>query len=232
MKSMRELIQIRENFRNRWTLFAYWGMRVLVGVAALGFAWERDWASVFATLLIAALMFVPPLLKEYYKVYLPFALEFGIVAFIFLTLFLGWIEQFYDRIPLWDAFLHFQSGLLLGATGYVLVYILNEQHTRKLSLSPGFVTFFATTFSITVGVLWEIFEFVADTISTTTYWQGNDLGDTMYDLIANAVGTLIVGIVGYIWMRHRQRLPFPPRLLRIFSARVKSAILKDHSQDA
>lgn len=231
MKSMRELIQVRENFRNRWTLFLYYSMRVLVGLAALGFAWERDWASVFATGFIAALMFVPPFLKDYYKVYLPFALELGIVAFIFLTLFLGWIEQFYDRIPLWDAFLHFQSGLLLGATGYVLVYILNEQHTKKLSLSPGFVTFFATTFSIAVGVLWEIFEFAADTVSQGTYWQADNT-DTMYDLIANAVGTLIIGIVGYIWMRHRERLPFTPRLLRVWGKKVTDAIRAERARDA
>ena len=227
-----DLRNIGENFRNKWTLFVYYGIRVLLAFAALGFLWERDWASVFAILFVGALIMTPPFLKGYYKVYLPFAVELGIVVFIFLTLFLGWIEQFYDRIPLWDKFLHFQSGLLLATTGFVLVYVLNEQHTKRLSLSPGFVAFFATTFSIAMAVVWEIFEFVADTVTRDTYWQEVGVADTMNDLIANVVGALMIAVVGYFWMRHRERLPFTPRLLRTLGKRVRRAILLDRPEDA
>lgn len=212
---------ISENYRNKWTLALYWSMPFLVAAAALAFMAQREWASAFATVLVGLLMFVPPLLKGYYKVYLPFALELGIVVFIFLTLFLGWIADFYDRIPLWDKFLHFQSGLILAATGYVLVYTLNEQKRERLALSPGFVSFFAFMFSVAMGALWEIFEYAADRVWPGNYWQGIGIADTMNDLVADAVGALIISIIGYFWMRHRLRLPFTPRLLQIVKERLK-----------
>ncbi|OGG58334.1 hypothetical protein A2853_00235 [Candidatus Kaiserbacteria bacterium RIFCSPHIGHO2_01_FULL_55_17] len=212
---------ISENYRNKWTLALYWSMPFLVAIAALAFAVRGDWASAFATLFIGALMFVPPFLKGYYKVYLPFALELSIVAFIFLTLFLGWMANFYDRIPLWDKFLHFQSGLLLAATGYVLVYTLNEQRRERLALSPGFVSFFAFMFSVAMGALWEIIEYAADLVWPGNYWQGFGITDTMNDLLADAVGALIISIIGYFWMRRRARLPFTPRFLQVFKERLK-----------
>jgi len=215
---MMDEARVVDHYRNRWTLTLYWSMPFLVALAALAFAVRGDWASAFATLFIGALMFVPPFLKGYYKVYLPFALELSIVTFIFLTLFLGWIADFYDRIPLWDKFLHFQSGLLLAATGYVLVYTLNEQRRERLALSAGFVSFFAFMFSVAMGALWEILEYAADLVWPDSYWQGIGVADTMNDLVADAVGALIIG---YFWMRRRARLPFTPRFLQLFKERLK-----------
>jgi hypothetical protein len=217
---------IAENYRNRWTLFVYYGIRALLAVAVVGFAISGNWASAFATAFTGTLILIPPFLKGYYKVYVPFALELGIVVFTFLTLFLGWVIEFYHRVPQWDKFLHFQSGLLLATAGFVLVYILNEQHTPRLSLSPGFVSFFATTFSIAMAVLWEILEFVADLIQGDSYWQGATVTDTMIDLIVNLIGAVIIATTGYFWMRHRARLPFTPRLLHNFRTRVSAAIRK------
>jgi|SRR3989344_1531310 len=212
--------QIRDGYRNRATLFVYWGMCALVLVAAGIFLLWGDWQSSVSTALIFAIMLAPSILKERYRLYLPFALELAIVAFIFLTLFLGGIAHFYDRIPFWDKFLHVQSGLLLGATGYVFVYILNEHKRTHLNLSPGFVSLFAVTFSLSIGVMWEVFEFAGDLIFRTTYWQGEGIADTMIDLIADGAGALFVSITGYFWMYRHKRLPFTPWLLRVLKEKL------------
>ncbi len=210
---MSEDPQIFNAYRNRLTLAAYYLMTALVLAFAAFFLFREDWAAAFSTILIFLLMFVPSILKERYRVYVPFAIELGIVAFIFFTLFLGEVGRFYDRIPLWDKFLHFQSGLLLGATGFVLVYVLNEHKRFRLGLSPGFVSIFAVTFSLAIGALWEMAEFAGDSFFGST-WQPSN-ADTMWDLIVNLLGALIISVIGYFWMHRHQRLPFTPWMLRI-----------------
>ena len=214
---------IEDSYRNKVTLFIYWGVCLLVPVAAGIFLWWGDWQSAIAAILIFAVMLAPAVAKGRYGMYLPFALEFGIVVFIFLTLFLGGVARFYDWIPFWDKFTHFQSGLLFGAFGYVLVYVLNEHQRVHLNLSPGFVSFFAVTFSLAFGVAWEFLEFAGDTIFKTTYWQEVGIADTMWDLIADGTGALVVAIVGYFWMYRHKRLPFTPWILRMIEKRIERA---------
>jgi len=212
---------ILEAHRNRWTLPPYYAMRAAILVAAGFFAFEQDWASVASTVFVFALISTPAILKYRYKVYLPFALEFGIVALIFATLFLGHLANFYDHIPLWDKFVHFQSGLILGAAGFVIVYVLNEQRTLHLELSPGFVAFFAITFALAMGAAWEMLEFAADELLAIAWQNGN--ADTMWDLIAAGVGALIVCVYSYVWMWREARLPFTPRLFNFIREKGRAA---------
>jgi hypothetical protein len=189
-------------------------MRGLVLLAAwLAFLWG-DWESSVSTLFIFALMMMPYILKRWYKLHLPFMLDLGIVGFIFITLFLGHIGRFYDHIIFWDKFVHLQSGILLGATGFVLVYLLNDNPKSKLNLSPFFLAVFAVAFSLAMGALWEIVEFAGDGIFGSS-WQINN-ADTMWDLIADLIGALIISTFGYFWMHAHKRLPLTPWFIRIF----------------
>ena len=213
---------ISDAYRNRWTLLVYYGLRASILIAAGVFAYEGDWASVISTILVFVLMSAPSALKYRYRFYLPFALDLGIVTFIFLTLFLGHLANFYDYIPLWDKFVHFQSGLILGVTGFVLVYTLNEQESIHLDLSPGFISFFAVTFSLAIGVVWEAIEFAADAVVGLS-WQNSNM-DTMWYLIADGTGAVIVSVIGYFWMYRQARLPFTPRLFRLFRKKDSPAL--------
>lgn len=210
---------IEDRYRNYLTLFIYWGLSVLVVLAAGIYAWWGDWLSAVLTVLILGLMLVPSVLKGRYRLYIPFTLELWIVSFIFLTLFLGGVAHFYDRIPFWDKFLHFQSGFLLGVCGYVLIYLLNEHERVHLNLSPGFVSLFAVTFSLALGVVWEIVEFATDSIFAIQS-QGVGLADTMWDLIAASLGALLMSIAGYFWMYRHKRLPFTPWPLRALRKKI------------
>lgn len=216
------IADFQNQYRNKITLVIYWGLSVLVALAAGIFLWWGDWQSAIFATLILGLMFVPTILKGRYRLYIPFTLEFWIVSFIFLTLFLGGVAHFYERIPFWDKFLHFQSGFLLGVCGYVLIYILNEHDRVHLNLSPGFVSLFAVAFSLALGVVWEIIEFSVDTISGTSVMQGAGVADTMWDLIAASLGALIMSIAGYVWMYRYKRLPFTPWPLRMLRKKIGS----------
>ena len=58
--------------------------------------------------------------------------------------------------------LHTMNGFLFAAFGFALVDILNSNPNVKLSLSPFYLAFVSFCFSMTVGVVWEFFEFSMD----------------------------------------------------------------------
>lgn len=207
-------LHVSQAYRNGATLAVYYAMDALVLIAVIAFVWRGNFESALSAGIIFLSMFVPSILKERYRLYLPFAIELGIVAFTFSTLFLGEFARFYYYVPFWDKFTHFQSGLLLGASGYVLVYILNEHKKINLGLSPAFVSIFAVTFSLAIGAGWEMFEFAGDSFFGS-HWQ-IDNADTMWDLVADGGGALIISVIGYFWMHRHKRLPFTPWVLRIF----------------
>lgn len=190
----------------------YYVLRTLVGIAAILFALNGDFVDAFSAGFILVLMLVPSFLRHRYRIFLPFELEFGIAIFVFLTLFLGSLSDFYERFAWWDTLLHFQSGMLLGIIGFVLIYLLNRGGVGKLALSPFFLSFFALSFSMAVGVVWEIYEYAADSLFGFNM-QRTGLDDTMADLIVNTVGALVVSIVAYLWIQVRQRIPFTTKRL-------------------
>jgi uncharacterized membrane protein YjdF len=198
-----------EQNRNGVAVFVYYAIRVIIVLSLIGFVLNADWLDAILTALILVLILTPSFLKNRYQIYIPFAFDLAAALFIFLAFFLGDLSGLYDRFSWWDGLLHFQSGLLLGLIGFLLVYILNEEKTSKLTMSPSFVAFFSFCFSLALAGLWEILEFGADSWLGTTM-QESGLPDTMGDLIVNALGALIVSVLGYLWMRHRKKLPFTP----------------------
>ena len=84
------------------------------------------------------------------------------MIFIFSAEILGEISDFYGRFQHWDTVLHTLNGFLCAAIGFALVDILNENKQIKFELSPAFCVIVAMCFSMTIGVLWEFFEFGAD----------------------------------------------------------------------
>lgn len=204
---------------NRITLFIYFALQAIVLLMALTFVGLGLWDKAITSFLILLLMLAPSFVKKRYQIYLPFILDFYLVVFIFLTLFLGDVQRFYDHVPFWDKLLHFQSGFLMGSTGYLLVYLLNEYKREELNLNPGFLSFFAVIFSLALGVTWEIVEFGIDVILGTSLQGG--LHDTMMDLVYDFSGALITSIFGYFWMYRHKRLPFTPWFLKLLREEAK-----------
>ena len=60
--------------------------------------------------------------------------------------------------------LHTLNGFLCAAIGFALVDILNRTERVVLRLSPFFMAVVAFCFSMTIGVIWEFFEFFMDMV--------------------------------------------------------------------
>lgn len=115
-------------------------------------------------LLSLVLFMLPAIIERRFKVEFPSAFEFAVILFIFASTFLGEVGGYYNKYRLWDSILHTTSGFLTTAMGFSLIDILNRSKNVKFSLSAGFVALFAFCFSITVGVVWEFYEFFMDTV--------------------------------------------------------------------
>ena len=111
---------------------------------------------------MAAPFVLPPFVETTFSIELPSALEVIILFFIFAAEILGELADYYVRYPLWDTMLHTTTGFLAAAVGLSLIEILNKSDRFKIRLSPLFVALVSFCFSMTIGVLWEFFEFGMD----------------------------------------------------------------------
>ena len=147
---------------NKNTFLVYSGMRVVVIVMMILQFFNRNYENVFLCLLTLVLMIMPSILQVTFKVEFPSVLEIIILFFIFAAEILGEIQSFYIHFPYWDTILHTLNGFLCAAIGFSLVELLNRHKRLHFNLSPLFLAIVAFSFSMTIGVLWEFFEYGMD----------------------------------------------------------------------
>ena len=143
------------------SLLIYLVLRILVIVCMVLQILRGDWNNAFLCLLSLILFMIPTILQDKFKITIPTVLEAIIYLFIFSAEILGEINNFYGNIPYWDTILHTINGFLAAGVGFSLIDLLNE-NSKNIKLSPAFVAIVAFCFSMTIGVLWEFFEYGAD----------------------------------------------------------------------
>lgn len=151
--------------RKKGVLTIHLILQVLVVLVAVAQFLHHNYYNVLLCVLTLALFNIPKIVDRRFNVKLPTALETVILVFIFSAEILGEIQSFYTRIPNWDTMLHTMNGFLMAAIGFSLIDILNRDPRFHINLSPIFVAFVAFCFSMTVGVVWEFFEFGMDQLA-------------------------------------------------------------------
>lgn len=145
------------------TLRVYVFLRLLVILTLVRQITLGEWENVFVCLLALILFVLPFFVQKKFKISIPSTLEIIILCFIFSAEILGEINSFYVRVPHFDTILHTLNGFLCAGVGFSLIDLLNE-NSKKIKLSPLFLSIVAFCFSMTIGVLWEFFEYGADRI--------------------------------------------------------------------
>jgi uncharacterized membrane protein YjdF len=184
---------------------------------------DQRWLSAFLASLIIATLLSPLIFRHNMEMEIPAELHLVAVVFIFASLYLGEIQSFYHRFWWWDIALHTSAGLLMGIVGFFLVYLLNESKRVELHMTPIFISLFACLFAVAIGTFWEIFEFSMDQLVGTTMQKPmmgdpSGLTDTMWDMIVNAIGALIISSMGW-WYMKRKRTFFVREWIRTFIGR-------------
>lgn len=153
-----------EIHEHKSSFLVYVVLRALVILCMVLQIFNQNYENVFLCALVLILFMVPSFLQMELKMELPTTLEIIILLFIFAAEILGEIQEYYIKFPGWDTVLHTLNGFLMAAIGFSLVDILNRDEKIKFELSPIFMSIVAFCFSMTVGVLWEFFEFAMDNI--------------------------------------------------------------------
>lgn len=179
-KRLRHAID-QELREHRSSFIAFSILRFLVIATMVRQGFQGNYESVFFCALTILLLYIPSWVQVRMKIELPPVLEITILCFIFAAEILGEVHAFYIRIPGWDTMLHTLNGFLAAAVGFSLVVILNDDERLTFDLSPAFMALMAFCFSMTVGVLWEFFEFGMDCFFRT---------DMQKDTVLNAIYTV------------------------------------------
>ena len=170
---------LKGTIRRQPVVFAvYLVLRLIVLGTLVSSIIRGEYESAFICLLVLALFMLPFFIQQNFGIELPSTLEIIILLFIFAAEILGELECYFITYPHWDSMLHTTTGFLCAATGFALIDILNRNSRIKFELSPIYVALAAFCFSMTVGVLWEFFEFGMDWFFHT---------DMQRDTVINAI---------------------------------------------
>lgn len=159
---------------------------------------ERQWPTAFSGIVVLLLTFVPALLERQLRVQLPIEVSLFVCLFLFASFALGEVRGFYEQVWWWDLALHGSSALVTGLIGFLAVYVFYM--TYRIRIAPIYVAAVSFGAAVTVGTLWEIFEFMMDR-SFGFNMQKSGLVDTMTDLMVNALGALVAAAVGFYYVR-------------------------------
>lgn len=168
---------------------------ILGGIVTWNLAWVP---AALVSLLISE---IPSILRRDLSIVLPVELNLWIVLALFLHV-IGGVSGFYDNLPGWDHITHAMSSSLIAALAFGAVVAL-DKYVESIYLPDSFLALFILMFTMAMGVVWEIMEYIIDGL-TGSFMQYS-LSDTMVDLLFDSFAGLVVAAYGAYYLRHTSR---------------------------
>lgn len=182
-KERRHILDVQEMREHKVKAAIYIVLRVII-VAVLVYSIIRGkWENTLTCALSFLLLMVPSFIENQMKIDIPNVMEVIMIMFVFAANIMGEMGAFYEKIPMWDTLLHTMNGFICAGVGFGLIDILNQNDKIKINLSPLFVCLFSFCFSMTVGTVWEFFEFGMD------MFFGKDM---QKDTIINSINSYLI----------------------------------------
>jgi len=201
VRALRDKLAAAFDARDRAERIQVWATLVLqLAIAAVlaSALWEARWLLAFTAAVVLSLTFLPATIERSFSLQLPVELTLLNALFLYAAFGLGEVRRFYQRFWWWDLLLHSLSAFLIGLVGFLLVHTFLR--TRRIRAAPFYVALVSFGFAMTLGTLWEVFEYLMD-------WgfgfnmQKSGLDDTMTDLIVNTAGAALAAWFGYRYVK-------------------------------
>ena len=160
--------------------------------------------------------FVPGFVERTGKVSVPNVMSIIFISFCMAHFIIGEVGELYVKSKVFDSVLHTISGTMIAILSFSIIRLLNNSEKMDLKLNPLFVAIFVVSFTVTVGVVWEIIEFAADALTGSNMQRYSDsvtrepflgrnaLFDTMKDLILDAIGAMVIAVISYIDLKKKK----------------------------
>ncbi len=172
------------------------------------------WFNMMQGAILIVALCIPLILFKVYHVVVPLKFEIPYQIALIAALLCGEMYDFFGMFTWWDSMLHFSTGVLLTILWIVVINTICKYHSPKVSLPKFFVVVSGICFTLGMGVVWEIAEFIMDSLigtnmqhylySSGTFNAGEPLigqaalRDTMKDLILAFSGSTLTCIVALI----------------------------------
>ncbi len=167
---------------------------------------KNDFKLVIPAIIVFVLTFLISMLEKVLEIKIDAVGSFLYYTVIFMSIYLGGGFKFYNKIACWDRIIHCLSGATSVSLGVAL-------STNAADLSRFSILFFSLTLASFFHVLWEIAEYIIDSITHSDHqrWQkyhkktvnhkpnsaiqSAGLVDTMNDTIVCIIGALTACVV-------------------------------------
>ena len=194
-KTARMRRELREELKGKKTVVTiYIILRVLVILTMVAQFLNGNFENVFLCILTLVLFTLPTVIERRVRIDLPDTLEIIILLFIFSAEILGEIQAYYTYFHGWDTMLHTLWGFLAAGIGFALADILNRSQASRLQLTPIYMAITAFCFSMTIGALWELFEYTMDTFVGFDMQKDTIIQSFQTVLLDPAKGTLPITV--------------------------------------
>ena len=190
--------------REKIGIYLAYLMQMLIVVYAVYSIYIKDYIWAVWGLFALILTLTPLMLKRRFHVTLPWELNFLIVLSLYLSIsgnVRGWYHLFY---PFYDKIAHFVSSITIAVLGFVAAVIMDRY--TEIKMNRPLIVVFVIIFTMALGAFWEITEFISDNLFGTQLQPS--LGDTMYDLIFDLAGGIIIGVLGDVYLKRMPKERF------------------------
>jgi len=177
-----------------------WIIWTILGTATIFAVATQHWSNVFVIVTAFFLTLLPAVFSQRFHIRLPLSFLATISVFVFGTLFLGEVFDFYNRYWWWDVLLHGASAIAFGIIGFLFVFYLFQGD--KYAAPPWALALISFCFAVSIGAVWEVFEFAMDQLFGLSM-QKSGLSDTMSDIVVDMAGASIGAISGFLWIKGR-----------------------------
>lgn len=154
------------------------------------------------SLIALFITFIPWFLKILFNIETPVFFEIIYLMFIYGILIMGELRGFYSGLWWWSILMTFTASITLGFVGLSVVYVLYKNN--RINMTPIFASILIFCFAVSIGVLWEMFEFTLDTLIHSGLQKG--LTDTMQDISINVLGALLISIAGFFHIKKGKQI--------------------------
>ncbi|MGL4772072.1 MAG: hypothetical protein ACRC2K_00765 [Clostridium sp.] len=166
------------------------GFYILLAMTLIWDVTARDGSKVFRILLISVTILGAKILFSYTFLKKSKASYIVVLAFIFASMYLANVMNFYNYVY-YDKILHLFSGGIIAIFGFIVfVHYFGDRENE--TVKQGAMILFAFLFCAGAAGVWEIWEFATDQLFGLQAQNG--LMDTMWDIILGTFGGIPVYI--------------------------------------